>query len=94
MQIDQRDREAMVAYENARPIGLNPVFEERVLAGRHDDDHRVQAFARHRSPDTARIAELEKAILAMKNAQHREEEDYRKAELFALVATTALGGQP
>jgi streptomycin 6-kinase len=48
VEVTQADREAMIAYECARPVGLSYVFREAVRDGHHDDDSRVQAFARHR----------------------------------------------
>ena len=50
--VTQEDREAMVAYEDARPVPLSGGFRAVVLAGGADDDARVQAFARHRLTST------------------------------------------
>jgi hypothetical protein len=49
----QRDREAMVAYENESPIPLARDFAERILRGECDHDRRVQGWARHRLEATA-----------------------------------------
>ena len=45
---EQCDRQAMVDYQNPSYISINMDVAAEVLAGKRDDDHRVQAFARHR----------------------------------------------
>lgn len=60
IEVIQADRQRMVLYENGRGIPLHSDFARAILAGEHDDDRRVQAFARHRlafTPPAGQVAE-------------------------------------
>jgi hypothetical protein len=93
--VTQADREAA-----ADLFGTSPWGREQWLIGKKDKDPRLTRLARHRSPDTARIAALEEALRGLRDHYIRMIDSgdcgfwEPREEPVVIAATTALGEQP